>query len=418
MTGADTDNSIPAGTAAGPVARGGAQQELLETVRLLAEEIGPRPSAGEGERKAAAVVIDRLRRAGYTVELEPFDGLTSFTWVYAPLYALGALAGWLGRRWLSAGAVLGLAALAAYLAEVLGFPALARLAGLPRGRSQNVVARLPLPEGTTLPARQIVLVAHLDSQRAALPFHPRLVGRFRQAFLAYTTAFAVVALGGLVRVLAPRRMQGGGDGLLAGTAAVLLVPLAALVHREVAMPAVPGANDNASGVAVLLAAADRIAARLATLTDRTAAIWIVFTGCEESGLGGMHQFLARHGGELNSAETLFLNVDTVGAGMLTLINQEGPLWPLLADAELLEQATRVALQRRLHFQTQAYHTLPTDAQVPMARGYRALTLMAMDDHGRLPNWHWPTDTWDRVDPETMESALQLVVTLVRRLGAG
>jgi hypothetical protein len=62
--------------------------------------------------------------------------------------------------------------------------------------------------------------------------------------------------------------------------------------------------------------------------------------------------------------------------------------------------------------------MPTDAQVPLARGYRALSVMAFDEHGALPNWHWPTDTPDAVDVTTMESALDLLVRTVRRLAAG
>src|SRR4051812_44843 len=74
------------------------QRALLETVRVLAEQIGPRPSAGEGERLAAAFMIDRLRKAGYEVELAPFAGLTTFNWTYALPYTVLALAGFLGRR--------------------------------------------------------------------------------------------------------------------------------------------------------------------------------------------------------------------------------------------------------------------------------------------------------------------------------
>jgi hypothetical protein len=416
---ADTagQNTPPAG---GPGAQNETQAELLATVRLLAGEIGPRPSAGTGERKAAAFVIDRLRHAGYEVELEPFEGLTTYSWTYAPLYGALALAGWLGPRRPALGALLGLGAFGAFLAESLGFEAVARLPFLPHDRSQNVVARLPLPESSSAPERRVILVAHLDSARSALVFQPRLVRGFRATFVGLTAAMATVALGNLARwVQGPRREDPEAlDRATQVAGSALLFPLAVLLQREAAMPVVAGANDNASGVAVVLAAAERLAAALQGALDQKAELWVVFTGCEESGLGGMQHFLAAHGHELDPASTLFINVDNVGAGMLTLVNQEGTLWPLLADSELLDAATRMALRRGLHFQTRGYHAMPTDAQVPLARGYRALSVMAFDEHGALPNWHWPTDTPDAVDATTMESALDLLVRTVRRLAAG
>src|SRR4051794_24636482 len=82
----------------GPAPGNDTQRALLETVRVLAEQIGPRPSAGEGERLAAAFMIDRLRKAGYQVELEPFAGLKTFSWTYALPYTVLALAGLPGPR--------------------------------------------------------------------------------------------------------------------------------------------------------------------------------------------------------------------------------------------------------------------------------------------------------------------------------
>jgi hypothetical protein len=411
-------NHPPSG---GPTAQNEIQGELLATVRLLAGEIGARPSAGEGERKAAAFVIDRLRHAGYEVELEPFEGLTTFSWTYAPLYGALALAGWLGPRRPVLGALLGLGAFGAFLAESLGFEVASRLPFLPHDRSQNVVARLPLPESDgSPPERRVILVAHLDTARSALLFHPRLVRGFRASYVGLTAAMATVALGNLVRwIQGPRRQDPEGlDRATQAAGGALLFPLALLVQREAAMPVVAGANDNASGVAVVLAAAERLAAALQGALEQKAELWVVFTGCEESGLGGMQRFLEAHADELDPATTLFINVDNVGAGMLTLVNQEGTLWPLLADSELLDAATRMALRRGLHFQTRGYHTLPTDAQVPLSRGYRALSLMAFDEHGALPNWHWRTDTPDAIDVTTMESALDLLIRTVRRLAAG
>ena len=392
------------------------QQGLLATVRLLAETIGPRPPASDGERKAAALLISRLRHAGYAVQMDPFDGLTASSWTYGPLYGGAAVAGLLGRRLGGWATLLGLGAFAAFVAETLGFASVSRLGRLPRGRSQNVVARLAAAaDAAGGSACRVVLVAHLDSPQAALPFHPALVGRLRELSMAGVLALATIAAGGVLRPLLRGRAADRLAGVLRLTAAGLLLPLGALLHRESAMPPVAGANSNASGVAVVLAAAETLLPLLQGLRDRPGELWILFTGCAESGQAGMQHFLATYRAELDPATTLFLNVDTVGAGLLTLVKQEGVLWPLLADPELLDTATHIALRRGVPFQTRGFHTAATDALVPLARGYRALSLMAFDDNGHLPNWHWPTDTTARLDPATLEAALTVLVPLVRRL---
>jgi len=44
-----------------------------------------------------------------------------------------------------------------------------------------------------------------------------------------------------------------------------------------------------------------------------------------------------------------------------------------------------------------------------------MSVMAFDINGRLPNWHWHTDTIDAVSESTVEQAVQFVTALVRDL---
>ena len=49
------------------------------------------------------------------------------------------------------------------------------------------------------------------------------------------------------------------------------------------------------------------------------------------------------------------------------------------------------------------------------RGYPTMTLMAFDDEGLLPNWHWPTDRAGVVEPKNLDDAKELVLGIVRKL---
>jgi hypothetical protein len=62
-----------------------------------------------------------------------------------------------------------------------------------------------------------------------------------------------------------------------------------------------------------------------------------------------------------------------------------------------------------------YHGLSTDATPALARGYRAMSVMAFDINGRLPNWHWTTDTTDNVAADNIETAVDLVTAIIREL---
>ena len=41
--------------------------------------------------------------------------------------------------------------------------------------------------------------------------------------------------------------------------------------------------------------------------------------------------------------------------------------------------------------------------------------MAFDVNGRLPNWHWATDTSDNVDMENIETAAQLAAGMISEI---
>jgi hypothetical protein len=104
-----------------------------------------------------------------------------------------------------------------------------------------------------------VLVAHYDTAKASVAFSPSMVKNFATTFALMkwcTLLVPVFVLAGALPLTAS-----WDPWLWYATIAVsayLVVPLVINVHRELFMPAVDGANDNASGVAVLLGVMERI----------------------------------------------------------------------------------------------------------------------------------------------------------------
>src|SRR5207245_247527 len=94
-------------------------------------------------------------------------------------------------------------------------------------------------------------------------------------------------------------------------AAAAVLALAAALEADVGRsPTVPGASDNATGVAVVLALAQRLAEEPLAGVETLVAI----VGSEEAGMGGMAAFLQTHLPQLRARSTFVLGLDTLGAG--------------------------------------------------------------------------------------------------------
>lgn len=372
----------------------------------LSVEIGPRPPTEEAEARAAQYSASVFEGSGLATRIEPFQGLRSFGHIYIPLTA-GMLASALTAARRKPHRLTGLALGAASLALLAGEqtkrnrPLTARIA---RRSSQNVVAVLPAAGH----ARQrLVLVAHIDSSRSGLAFHPKMAKDFRRNTLIGIGAGVAT----LAAPLLPRRLR-----RLLGTAAsaVLANTLFALAHREIAGTDVAGANDNASGAGVLLALAETLALEPLVNTE----VWFVATGCEESDLVGMSAFLDSHENELR--EATFLNFDTV-AGMgttLRWITESSILEALPADPNLVEIAEAVKAHHP-EFEAEAgvWRAAGLDTDVAAVRGLKQMSLVALTPEGTLPNWHWPTDTYDNLDENAVERCYGFALEIIRRFDA-
>jgi Zn-dependent M28 family amino/carboxypeptidase len=226
-------------------------------------------------------------------------------------------------------------------------------------------------------------------------FHPRTV-RFINPFLrALGAANAFQAAEPILgRYRRGRRALGAARTLLALGALLL-------AERELRGEDVPGANDNASGVAV---AAQLAIERVAEPLEHTRLVFLA-TGCEESGLLGSQAFLRAR----DTRGWLFVNLDNVGGdATLRYVTREGVGIRWDADPLLVALAGRIAEERpELGLEpSDGPIGLTYDASPVLARGGRAITFVA-GDRGAIPNYHWPTDTTSNVEPRALARALEV-----------
>ena len=339
----------------------------------------------------------RLGECGVeNVRLESFRYQHSFGPAQALHYAAGLVAA-LGR-----GRAARALAAAAFLSFELEYS----------GRRQWTRRLLPTGEGTTvtarLPARgerraTLVLVAHHDAAHTGRMWDPRLLraGDARAARTGRRASLALLPEIGFLLAASRRRAP-----RLA--AASLLATAAALAIEVTRGPTVPGANDNASGVAGVVALAERLAAAPLDGVE----VLLVIPGCEESGMGGMAAWLAGAGDELDPSSTLVLGLDSIGSGEPIVLTAEGGLWPVRyrrEDVELVERgADRAGLPRPRRWRLGGW----TDPALAALGGLPAVSILSVRDGG-ITNYHLPSDTPERVDFESVRACVELSEATIR-----
>lgn len=234
---------------------------LMRYVEALSIEIGPRPATTDFEFQAADWIGKKMEAHGITPEVQEFETPRTYAWAFVIYHALTLIAalvsGLTDWTWVTAICLVVAAAVAVVL--YLDLDTRWGLSDLmPKGPSQNVIARHEPKVMTGDRRRKIVIVAHYDSARSSLAFAPGLVKRFPLTFALMKWATWLTPVFILLQLILPAWADPWIWYATMLVAIYLVVPLVINAHREIAMDYVDGANDNASGVAAMLGLLDRV----------------------------------------------------------------------------------------------------------------------------------------------------------------
>ncbi|WP_242369838.1 aminopeptidase [Adlercreutzia muris] len=239
--------------------------ELNECVAYLSQEIGPRPAGTEEEQRAALYISETLSaETGLPTTMEDFQcnpdstlpralvgGVAVLMTLVATIFSVVSVAS----------IVIGFLCVLLLAAEIFDKPVLSRL--LNRGASQNVVAKyVPLKSAKQASRRRkVIIVAHYDSGKIRRDLNSAVITALP---LLYWVEFAAMVL--MPVLLLVRMIVTPVDGALIAFNVVLAVAMAVAVLPTLSFALEKlstyndGANCNASGVAVLLDVAARVAA--------------------------------------------------------------------------------------------------------------------------------------------------------------
>jgi hypothetical protein len=365
-----------------------------------------RPSASDGERRAAEWLGGELRAAGCReVRVEQEQAHGGYWWPLGLLNLAALAAATLGRR--AAALVGGLAAAAVY-DDVSGGRLWFRRRALPHRPTYNVVAEAGDPHAE----RTVVFMAHHDAAHSGLVFHPALprIAMERMPELHAKADQSVpilygVFLGPLLLALwgvtGRRLLRVLGTCFAAGATCTM-----ADIGRS---PVVPGANDNLGAVGVIVALAHSLAAN----PPAGVRVILLSTGSEESFMEGMQAYKRRHFPDLPRATTEFVCLECIGSPQLCVVEAEGMLRMRHYPEESREALARAGEAAGVDLVRGLRTVAATDGLIALRAGYPTCTLGGVDETKFPSNYHWPSDTPDNLTWESLEGALRVCEAYVR-----
>ncbi len=355
----------------------------MEHIEHLAVEIGPRPAGSDAEREAAAYIAAQLTAAGYGASIEPFtfEAAKDDSVVTLP----------------DGSVVRALAMEGSANAEASG---VAVHAGL--GRPEDLA-------GADLAGKVVIfdrgIVTFADKARAAetggaiavvvVNDEPGLfLGSLGEAVASTIPVVAVSgdegaafleAVGTRVTVTADAGMETITSQNVVGRRGGDCHAYLGAHYDSVAVS--PGANDNASGAAVVLEVAR---------TNPVMGLCVVLFGAEELGLYGSQDYVAAH---LAGTGRFMLNIDMAGVLDSPIVVGDGNLTDIILDA-----ANRAGVETAL--KAGRFPPFASSDHVSFESvGVPAVTINAGDDSGAI---HTPDDTFDRIEPSTVSMVLASV----------
>jgi Peptidase family M28 len=388
------------------------------TLREVVDALAPleRRAGSEGEAQAAQWIARRLGQAGCPAEVEEAQFLDGYAKPIGSLAGASALAGVAAlssrraRKFAGAAAAVVTAAIAD---DVSNGPRLFRRATSTPKTTWNVVGSC----GDETAERTLVLLAHHDAAPTGKIFDYRLQAWLGEMFpgllermdTSLPLWWTLLSAPALVATGSAR----GRRGMIAAGLGLSMVGVAALgdVARS---PIVPGANDNLTAVAVLVAIAERLR------EEPVPGLRVVLASCgaEEVVQGGIYGFAERHFPSLDRDRTWFLNLETVGSPRLILLEGEGPIvMEEYTDRTFRDMIAGVAERGGIPMRRGMRARNSTDSVIPSRAGYPTATLASVDRYKVLSNYHQMSDTPENVDYTTVLAALEVTEALARELAS-
>ena len=391
------------------------QDYMFGLIKKVIDEIGPRPSCSEAEKKLGRLLIEEWKPVCDRVDVEPFTCSPTAFIGSIPVLALFLLAAVI-LYWFLPPLALALAIVSCSIMFLEIFRYLEFVDFLfPRKQGENVIGAIR-PKGE--PTQRVIVSAHMDSAYECNLF---LYSRSASILLIVIGIVAqAIAFGGcLAKTIAWCNVYSNEAALAGvGIAMIVLSPLAGLFLFFTSWKPVPGACDDMSGVSVVAGLGRYLgeAKRGGDYFPQRTEVVLLATSSEEAGLRGAKRFVRRHLKEMKAMRTYCLNLDGVKDERFPQVLKGESSTGARHDSELVKMAREVAGSHDLPITvSQLPPPFGTDA-APFSLSGIPTTGLAFAELSRWdPTYHTRYDTYEHVRPEALSVALQLVIDMIQRI---
>ena len=380
-------------------------------VLYLARKIGARRAGSDGEAAAASYVMRQMRDFCDDVELERFSSWRSDLPPLAAIYITGVVAYMLFPLSYVASFLLGVAAFLLFQMETYAWAVVSKL--FPRSPASNIVGRVhPAGERRQL----VVLVANYDTARSSPLGRPRAARAYRVIYIASFICLTLIGILGLIGIFGSVAKFHGNSlftlwVIFSPFAAYLLVISGIMLWGEIFGRFSPGANDNASGVGVMLSALESFAENRL----QHAEVWGVATARSWAGGRGMVEFIKRHPAQVKRA--CVINIDHAGRGKTVVFKREGPMFGFSPNRRFKRLVLLAASKTpNLDVGKGRCRVKKSDAMVAMVRWVTAITVGGAD-RGSYEGWRRADDVYHKIDQEALDMTLKLVTAVLKEIDA-
>ncbi|HME52948.1 MAG TPA: M28 family peptidase [Candidatus Lokiarchaeia archaeon] len=183
---------------------------------------------------------------------------------------------------------------------------------------------------------------------------------------------------------------------------------------------VPGAVDNLSAVAVVLAIGRYVKQHPEIVPENTE-IRLISFGCEEAGLRGAYRYAARHKEELLAIDSQNVNMDGIQSAKTVMIYAFEPttrtahspeVTQKIYDAAIGEDLKAFKFGDRKADRIAGFITGGTDATALSKAKIKAGSFGSIDFKNYFSHYHTRRDTPDKIEAGALESALRICIKYI------
>ncbi len=141
-------------------------------------------------------------------------------------------------------------------------------------------------------------------------------------------------------------------------------------------------------------------------------IWFVATGASEVGHAGIRAFIDEHRRDIRGS--FLVNLDSIGAGTLSMLVREGMSAPRRADRRLVRMIGDIANDLHVKLDTAMYNFDERESATTMRSRIRSVTIAGLDDNDLPAYSHTANDVPENVDPKQVSDVVRIITELIRR----